>query len=168
MTIDRALGETHRIEAAGQRQAAQHHLADLDLGRDDDVDRHVVGGEQIAPVWLRDRLWARMRAILVGTLNSEWATWQATMFDFVVEGDGDDHVGLLGAGLGKHVGMGAVADEAAHVERIADRLDKLRRGIDHRNVVVFGRQPLGNAVADLACAANQDSHRWSPVSLLAP
>jgi hypothetical protein len=43
--------------------------------------------------------------------------------DLVVERHGDDHVGLFGAGLGEHLRMGAVADEAAHVERVADRLD---------------------------------------------
>ena len=78
--------------------------------------------------------------------------------DLVVEGHGDDHVGLLGAGLGEHVGMGAVADEAAHVEGVADRLNELRRGIDHRNIVVLDRQPFGDAVADLAGSADHDPH----------
>ena len=40
--------------------------------------------------------------------------------DFVEQRDGDQHVGPFGAGLGEHVGVGAVPDEAAHVERVAD------------------------------------------------
>jgi hypothetical protein len=78
--------------------------------------------------------------------------------DLVVEGDGDDHLGLLGAGLGQHVGVGAMADEAADVEIVADGLDQVRRGIDDRDVVVLGGQSFGDAIADLAGAADQYPH----------
>ena len=57
--------------------------------------------------------------------------------DLVVERHGDDHVGLLGAGPGKDVGMRAVPDIAAYVERLADDVDERRRGVDDGNVVRF-------------------------------
>ena len=84
--------------------------------------------------------------------------------DLVVEGHGDDHVGLLHAGLGEHLGVGAVTDEAADVERIADRVDELRRRVDHRHVVFLGGQALGDAVADLSRTADDDAHGGSRLS----
>ena len=52
--------------------------------------------------------------------------------DLVVQRDRDDHVGLLRAGRFQHVGMRAVADETADVERIAHR-----RGSDAGDVSII-------------------------------
>ncbi len=67
-----------------------------------------------------------MRAILVGTLKMRVRDLAGDDVDLVVERDRDDHVGLVGAGCFQHVRMRAVADEAAHVQRVADRLDQFR------------------------------------------
>jgi hypothetical protein len=82
--------------------------------------------------------------------------------DLVVKRHGDQHVGAVGACLRQRVGVGAVADETAHVERVADDLDEVRRCIDDGDVVLFGGEPFGDAVADLAGAADHHPHSCPP------
>ena len=55
--------------------------------------------------------------------------------------------------------MGAVADQAAHVERVPDRLNQFGRRIDDRYVIVLGGKLLGDAEADLASPAYHHPHR---------
>ncbi len=152
-----AIGELDRVEGAGQLKTAQHHTADLDLRRDDHVDRQVLGREQVGPVRLEIALRADA-GDLGGHVEQRVGHLAGDHVDLVVERHGDDHVRLLGAGLGEHLRVGAVADEAAHVERVTDRLDKLWRGVDHRNVVVLDSETFGDAVADLAGSADDNAH----------
>src|SRR5690606_32556238 len=71
----------------------------------------------------------------------------------------NDHVRLLRAGGRQHIGVGAVAHISTDIERIAHGADVIGRGIDQGNVVMFGGQPLDDAVADLTRPANDDPHR---------
>ena len=78
--------------------------------------------------------------------------------DLVGGRDGDQHLGVLRAGLGEHVGIGAVTDKAAHVEAVRDALDEARARVDDRDVIVLRGEPLGNAEADLAGPADDYAH----------
>src|SRR5690606_15461877 len=78
--------------------------------------------------------------------------------DLVVERDSDDHVAVTRAGLLEDVRVGAVADVGAGIERVVDLLDEVRPQVDERDVVAFGGEPLGNAEADLAGAADEYLH----------
>jgi hypothetical protein len=78
--------------------------------------------------------------------------------DLVVECHGDDHVGLICAGLGENIGMSAMTDIAADIERVTDGLDQRRRRVDNRDVVVLGCKPLGDAVTYPPRAADDDLH----------
>ena len=40
------LREANRVRRARKRDTAQHHAPDLELGRDHDIDRHVLAGEE--------------------------------------------------------------------------------------------------------------------------
>ena len=44
--------------------------------------------------------------------------------DLIVQGNRDDHVGLIGTRQRQCVGMRTMPDETAHIERIADRIDE--------------------------------------------
>ena len=152
-----AVGEADEIRGAGRSQPPEHHLAHLHLGRDDHVDRQVLGREQVRPV----RLEIGLRADpgdLGRHVEERMRHLAGDHVDLVVQGHGDDHVGLVDAGLDENVGMGAMADQAAHVERVADRLDQLGRRIDDRYVVLLGRELLGNAEADLPGPADHHPH----------
>lgn len=81
--------------------------------------------------------------------------------DLVMQRNGDDHVGLVGTGLGQHVGMGAMADITAHVQRLGYGGNKRRSGIDDRYLIILPRQLFGDAVTHLPCAANDDFHAVS-------
>ena len=69
---------------------------------------------------------------------------------FVVERHGDQHVGLLRAGQLQRIGMRAMADIAAHVERVADAANELRRGVDERNVVASPEPSFSRCRTDLS------------------
>ena len=51
-----------------------------------------------------------------------------------------------------------VVDVASDIQRVANGLDQRRRGVDHRDIVVLGRQPFGDAVTDPSSTANDHFH----------
>ena len=116
-----AIGEADEVRSPGRGKAPEHQFADLDFRRDDHVDRQMLAREQVRPVRLEVAL--RADAGDLGRHVEERSRHLAgDHVDLVVQGHRDDHVGLVDAGLGEHVRMSAVADQAADVERIADRL----------------------------------------------
>ena len=161
---DRIVGETHRIGCPRKRDPAQHDLADLDFRRNDDVDRHVIAGKEVRPV--RTQIALRADTGDLGRhVEQRMRHLTGHHVDLVIERHRDDHVRLLGTGLRQHVGMGAMAHIAAHVERIANALDEIGRGIYDRNVVFFRRKALGNTVADPARSADDDFHSLTPAKI---
>ncbi len=77
---------------------------------------------------------------------------------FIARGHRDQQLGLLGAGLGQDAGQGAVADHGADVELLRQFAQALVVGVDHGDVVVFGRQGRSHRRADLARAQDEDLH----------
>ncbi len=78
--------------------------------------------------------------------------------DLVGQGDGNDHVRFIRPSGGKHVGLRTVSDKSPHVERVAHELDMTGRCVDNGDVVLLGGKPLGDAVSDLPCSANDYPH----------
>jgi hypothetical protein len=95
---------------------------------------------------------------LVGDAEQSLGHLASDDIDLVVEGHGDDHVRLLGAGLRQNVGMRPVPDIAPHIQRLRDRVNQRGGRVDDGDVVVFLGQALGDAVADLPRSANDDFH----------
>ncbi len=161
----RIVGELHRIRRTRQGDAAQHHFTDLDLGRNDDVDGHVFAGKQIAV--LRQQIFLRPYAgHFRGHAEQRMRHLTGHHVDLVVKRDADDHVGVFRTRRFQYVRLGTVADEAAHVELVADGLDQRGRIVDDCDVIAFLCKPLGNAVANLPCPANDDFHALPPVRRL--
>ena len=65
-----------------------------------------------------------MRAIFIGTLNSACATSQATMLTSSCSVTAMIMSAFCAPAAFQHFGMRPVADEAAHIERIANGLDQ--------------------------------------------
>jgi len=76
----------------------------------------------------------------------------------VGRGTGDQHVGVLGAGLAQHRGLDAIAHHAAQVQPFFQRAQARRVLVDDGDVVLLRHQALGHAFADAPGAQNDDVH----------
>ena len=76
-------------------------------------------------------------------------------------GDGDDQVGASHAGLHQHADRRAVAVEAHGVQRAVGTAEMLRLVIHQRDVVLLLGQLLGDGIAHLAAAYDDDLHASS-------
>ena len=156
-----AIRQRDHVEGAGHLEPAGHGAGDFDLRRDDDVDRHVLAGEQVGP----DR---RQIALVTdaGDLGRDVEQRMGNLtchhVDLVGQRDRDDHVGLGGASLLKHIGVGSKSNHRLNVQGVADLLDQLRRLVDHGDVVVLGREVARDVGADLTRAADDDLHWMVP------
>jgi len=157
---DVIVGKADDVCGAEEGNAPQHHLADLDLRRDRNIDRHVLPAEEIGI--FRPQIILRADTGDLGRNRKQrMRHFAGDDIDLVVKGHSDDHVRLIGAGLGKHVRMGAMAHITADVERLGNVRDERSRGVDHRHVVVLLGQPLRDTVADLSRSADNDFHECS-------
>ena len=77
----------------------------------------------------------------------------------VAVGDGDQHVGILGAGFAQHPGMGAVAIHHPQVEFVLQFAQALAIGVDDGDVVVLAGEILSQGATHLTCAQNDDFHK---------
>ena len=82
--------------------------------------------------------------------------------DLIGIGHGNQHVGVIGAGLFQGMRMGGMADKSLDVEGITDPADQFRRLIDNCYVIVFKRQMTGDMIPDLSGAADDDFHNVLP------
>ena len=130
---------------------------DLHLRRDDNVDRHVLAAEQIRPFRLQIILAAYARD-LGRHLEQGMADLAGDHVHLVRIGDRDQHVGLLGTRHLQRAGMRGVANEGAHVERVVDLADQVRRLVDDGDVIALGGQIAGDAGANLPRAADNHVH----------
>jgi hypothetical protein len=76
----------------------------------------------------------------------------------VALGHGDDHVGIVGAGIAQHAGRCRIADHGAQVELVLQLHQAWAVVVDHRDVVFFRNQAFGHAGTDLAGPENDHFH----------
>ena len=76
----------------------------------------------------------------------------------VVAGGGDEDVSFTGLGLLQHTGCGAVAHAAQHVHGVGRGVQLVALFIDEGDVVPFPAETLGDGVAHLAGACDDDVH----------
>ena len=76
-------------------------------------------------------------------------------------GDGDDQVSVPRPGLHQNADGGAVAVDAQHVQRAVRTVQVGGLIVHHRDVVLFLGQLLGNGIAHLAAAYDDDLHASS-------
>ncbi len=77
---------------------------------------------------------------------------------FVQRSAGDEKIGILGAGAPLHRRLHTVTGNAAQVEPLLQRAQQLGIGVDHRDVVLLGRQTLGHTLADPSGAQDDHAH----------
>ena len=108
------------------------------------VDGHGIAGEKLTVLLVEVGLGANARDPGVD-VEQGVGHLAGDHVDFVVQGDGDQHVGIGGAGAFEDVGMGGVAVYGANVEDLVGAFAERFAGVDDRDVVAFGRQPFGDA-----------------------
>jgi hypothetical protein len=155
---DSLVGKTDNVAHTGQGDAAQHHFPDLKLGRNDDVNRHVIAGKQILIVRLQIGLCADA-GDLGRHIEQSMRHFTGDDVHLVIKRCRNDHVRLLGTGGRQNIRVGAVTDKTAHIQRVAYDLNELGRRVDDRNIIVFGSQAFGDAISNLPCAADDHTHQ---------
>lgn len=119
------VGKAHDIRSTWKRNAAQHHLADLDLRRDGDIDGHIFTAEEVAIFRLEIAL-VTDAGDFGGNTEQRMRHFTGDNVDLVVERNGDDHISLIGTRFRQHIRVRAVADITAHIKRLSDRCDQGR------------------------------------------
>ena len=153
-------GQRDHLEGAGHLEPAGDRAGNLDLGRDDDVDRHVLAREQGPEHGVEVTLVADpgdlRRHVEQGVRDLA-----GHHVDLVGLGHRDQDIGALGVGLLERVRMGRMADDALDVEAVADSPDQVGRAVDDRHVVAFTGQIARDVESDLPGPTNDDFHRTS-------
>lgn len=91
---------------------------------------------------------------------------------FIDAGDGDDHIGLGSPRSGENVGIGRMPRNTEDVMKLVDAPRQLFRLLNHRDIMAFGCEALGDGEANTASTADYNAHGlWdragsSKVSLL--
>ncbi|MCY1438058.1 hypothetical protein D9M71_542420 [compost metagenome] len=83
---------------------------------------------------------------------------------FVAVGHGDQHVGVVGAGLTQHGRKRTAALHRADVQAVAKVAQAFAIGVDHGDVVGFAGQVFRQRTADLPCAEDDDFHPVTPLN----
>ena len=81
----------------------------------------------------------------------------------VARGSGDNKVGVLGAGFGKHLVGGAVALNTHYVERLGKPRYSFAVVVDYGDIVILGVELSCDGGAHFAAANNNDSHMVLPI-----
>ena len=140
---DQPVGERDHVERAGHLQPPGDRLGHLDLRRDDHVDRHVLAAVEVGPERLEIGLVADP-GDLGRHAEQEMGDLARHHVHLVRLGHRDHHVGRGAAGLLENRRQRGVTDDRLHVELVRQLLDQFRRLVDHRDVVVLGRQVAGD------------------------
>ena len=154
--------ERQHVEGARHLKPAFDGAGDLDLGRDDQVDRHVVPAEEIGPGRVQVALVADPRD-LFGHVEQRVRDLARHHVDLVGVGNGDDHLGVLGIRVLEHVGERRVADDRPRIHRVGEPLHHRPVAVDHGHVVRLIGELTSDAGADLSGTAYDDLH--GPFSL---
>ena len=126
--LGEALGELDHLQHAGLAdQPLDAARRDL-LRADQHVDRQGVGLEQVVPAM--DVLRGAHPGDAQRRLEQAVGDLAGDHVDLVAGGQRDQHVGVLGAGLGQDGGVRAVAAQGAQVDPAADALQQLLVQID--------------------------------------
>ena len=151
------VGQGNHLERPGHLEAPRHRAGHFDLGRDDDVDGHVVAGKQIRPDGVQVAL-VTHAGDLGRHVENRMGHLTGHHVDLVGIGHRDDHVRVRRARFFQDVGVRGMADDPLHVEGVGDLVDQLRRLVDDRDVVFFQGQMPGNVEAHLSGAADDYLH----------
>jgi hypothetical protein len=165
------VGHAHRHQVGAALREAQHlqrlgvfdQLVDVardrGLGADHAVDREAFLVQQRPALAELGRADARDGG---GDAEHRVRHLAGHQVGFVHGGAGDEHVGVLGAGLAHHRRLDAVADDTAQLQPVLQRVDAVGVGVDHGDVVLLQRQAFGHAFAHAAGAKDDDAHGLCP------
>ncbi len=157
-------GEVDHLQGAGVLDQPLDVVGDHLLRADDHVDGNGVFVEQLV----------RAAGVVGGADTGDFGGGAeqgvghlaGDHVDLVGVGDGDQHVGVFGAGFLEHPGIAAHAEHGANVQTVPQFPQALAVDVDDGDVVAFPRQVLRQGAAHLAGTENDDLHdRWS-VTLL--
>ena len=151
------VAERQHVQRPRHLQPALDGAGDLYFGRDDQIDRHLVAAEEIRPDRVQVALLAHPRDLL-GHVEERMGDLAGHHVDLVGVGDGDDHLGGLGARFLEHVGERRVTDDHPRVHRVGEALHDRAVVVDHGHVVGLAGELASDAGADLAGPADDDIH----------
>ena len=152
---DAPAGEVEHLERARILDQTQDVIRDQRLGTDGDIDRQGFGAEEFGLIekalGAHPRDLGRRMEQRVGHLTGDHV-------GLVAVGDGDDHVGVLGAGAREHIGVCAMTLHRAQIEAILQVAQQIGVLIDHGDVVGLADQIGRDRGADLTGAQDDDLH----------
>ena len=157
--------ERQHVEGARHLKPALDGASDLDFGRNDQVDRHVVAAEQVRPGRVEIALVTHPSDFL-GHVEQRVRHLTRHHVDFVGVGHGHDHLGVLGIRFLEHIRQRCVSDDRPRVDRVREPLHHCPVAVDDRHVVRLVGKLARDAGAHLSGTADDDLH--GPFSLSAP
>jgi len=83
---------------------------------------------------------------------------------FVAVGHGDEHIGVVGAGLTQHGRKRPATLDRTDVQAVTEVAQAFAIGVDHGDVVRFTRQVFRQRTADLSCSEDDDFHPVTPLN----
>ncbi len=151
-----AVGEVEHLRCARVKDELLDVLADELLGTDAHVDRDCTLLEQASGGHVLGRADAsdlrRCVKKRVGDLAGDHV-------GFIGIGQGDDDVGVIGAGALEHVRISCVTDDGTDVEAVLQFAKNLRPHVDNGDFVgFFAREVIRGCRTNLTCAENEDFH----------
>ena len=150
-------GKWNQFENPRHLQAAVDGLGDFPFRGNNIIDRHFLDPEQIGPGGLEIGTVADP-GNLDRHLKEGFGHLTGDHIDLIRIGNRDQHVGVRGVGMIQEIRVGGITNQGLDVELFTDFLDQFRRPVDDGNVIVLFGQILGNAVPNLASAANDHFH----------
>ncbi|MPM31639.1 hypothetical protein SDC9_78195 [bioreactor metagenome] len=163
----RATTRAHRHQAcpAARKLAHLHGFGKLDeladvarqrfLGADDAVHAEAVLAQQLLGLVQPRRTHPRDQ---LGHVEHHLRHLAAHQIGLVLRRAGNQQIGVVGAGLGQHLRVDAIAHHAAQVVARLQLAQALRVLVDHRDVVAFRFQAVGHAGPHPARAQDDDLH----------
>ncbi len=146
---DAPAGEVQHLRRAGVQDQLLHVLAHQLLRADADVDGNGILGEQLRRIHVLGRadsgdLGRRMKQRVRDLAGDH--------VDLVHVRQGDDDVGVVGAGTLEHFRVGGVPDDGANVEPVLQFAQHVGAHVDDGNLVgLFARQMVGGGRTNLTC-----------------
>jgi hypothetical protein len=153
--VGAALRELQHLQRLGVLDQLVHVARDRGLGADHLVHREAFLGQQRVAI---GELLRAQPCDRLGDAEAVVRDLAGHQVGGIVGRAGDEQVGVLGAGLGLHRRLRAVAHHAAHLDVVLQDAQPRPVGVDHRDVVLLRRQCLGHALANAARAQNDDLH----------
>ncbi len=146
---DTPAGKVEHLRGTGIQDQLLHVLAHQLLGADSDIDRNRILREQLHGVHV---LGGANSGNLGRGVEQRVRDLAGDHVDLVHVRQGDDDVGVVGAGTVEHLRIGRMADDGADIKPVLELSQNLGTHVDDGDLVgLFARQMVGGGRANLTC-----------------